>query len=101
MQTTKLCYNCMRQERDGRGRIIVREGDPCDKVIIIISGQVEVVKTNMNKVFFDFERGSLGMQEINKKGRMIKSNVSFSKPIEIEEGAGGISSLAKYSGSDF
>lgn len=36
-----------------RGTYLLREGEPSKKMIIILSGEVEIVKTNLSQVFFN------------------------------------------------
>ena len=38
---------------ENRGHVIAREGDPSDKIFVVLSGDVEVVKTDINHVFFN------------------------------------------------
>lgn len=57
-----------------RNRIICKEGEKSDKIYIVLQGEVEVVKTNLNAVFYNRQTGILGIKEINKKGAVITSN---------------------------
>ena len=46
-----------------RGQVIAREGTPCDKVYILLSGDFEVVKTNFANVFYNSVAGSVAVCE--------------------------------------
>ena len=35
------------------GHTIIHEGDPCDKVIIIVEGEVEIYKKKLNTLYFN------------------------------------------------
>ena len=48
----KLCEN-NRRKITSRNEEIIKEGDPCKSVIIVISGELELVKRNLNDVFFN------------------------------------------------
>ena len=58
----KLCENNKRQIAS-RDELIIKEGDPCKSVIIVISGELEIVKRNLNDVFFNEDFGVVGIKE--------------------------------------
>ena len=42
-------------------------------MIIVISGELELVKRNLNDVFFNEDFGVVGIKEQNAKQRLLKS----------------------------
>jgi len=69
----------LRKERkiEFSGKTIINEGDPCDKVIIVLKGEVEIVKTNLSTIFFNQATRTLGMKEYREKGMMVQSEFVF------------------------
>ena len=88
---------------ENRGQVIAREGDLCQKVIIILEGEVEVVKTDLSKLLFNADQGVVAIAECNKKAQLVRS-----KSVRLKEEGGlqnmaisGMSHLVKYIGSEF
>lgn len=59
-----------------RGKIIAEEGTICNKVYAILEGEVEVIRTNMSKIFFNACTGVLAIAEDNQKASLIRSDIS-------------------------
>ena len=53
---------------ENKGQIIAKEGDECKKVYVIMEGEMEVLKTNLVKVFFNSDTGVVAIPEDNEKG---------------------------------
>lgn len=96
------------QKAEVRGKIILREGDPCRKVIIIISGEVEIIKQDLSSIYYNDQTGVLGIKEGNKKATMLQSKV-VNREIQAKTLAdfkkkdkdGVVSKKARYTGTDF
>ena len=73
--TNNLLMLCSERKVELRGQTIFREGDPANKVIIILQGEVEIVKTNLRTIFYNQTTGMLGMNECNEKAKLLKSEV--------------------------
>ena len=102
MPTTDFYLACTEKVAPKRGTILLKEGDKSDEILIIRSGDVEVVKTNLKYVYFNQNTGIIGLREGNPKGALLKSDVQLIQPdLGVNEGPAGISSLAKYTGSEF
>ena len=88
-----------------RGKTILKEGDPCDKVIIVLQGEVEIVKSNLSTVFYNKKTGVLAIRESSKKAIMLKSEFrggnSDSVPGKSNCSLGEISKISNYEGSEF
>ena len=94
----------LRKERkiEFSGKTIINEGDPCDKVIIVLKGEVEIVKTNLSTIFFNQATRTLGMKEYREKGMMVQSEFVFDPNEEgVAAQLGVISSQAQYTGTLF
>lgn len=70
-----------------RGQTICKEGMRADKVIIILSGELEVVKTNLSSLYYSHETGVLGVKEncstaLKKKESILKSDVALKEDPE-------------------
>ena len=65
---------CSEKAVETLNHTIINEGDPCDKVIVIIKGEVEVFKKKLNNVYFDLQTRTLGIKEYNDKAAMLKSD---------------------------
>ena len=58
---------------ENRGQYIFREGEKCEKFIVIKSGDFEIVKTNLRNVYFNKGSGIVGIREDNAQGTIIRS----------------------------
>ena len=57
-------------------QILAREGMPADTVFIVQDGEVEVIKTNLNTIYYNEKTAVLGLQETKidgSKGKFFKS----------------------------
>ena len=66
-QIQGLFHLCKEVKTDVYGSVIVREDEECKFVYLVTEGEVEVVKTDLKKVFFNQQRGIVGIKEGNKK----------------------------------
>ena len=62
-EVEKFVYHCKEINIESRGRIIAKEGNFCDKVYIIAEGEVEIVKTDLNAIFMNYQGGVIGVKE--------------------------------------
>ena len=69
----KLFQLCKEKKAENLNQVIIHEGTPSDKVIVILEGEVEIVRTNLSKIYFNAESGVLGIAEDNHEGKMIRS----------------------------
>ena len=58
---------------ENRGQYIFKEGEVCEKFIVIKSGELEIVKTNLRNVYFNKGSGIVGIKEDNQHGVIIRS----------------------------
>lgn len=65
---------CREREIWLRGQTIFTEGAPCDKVIVVFKGEVEIYKQNLNSVYYSHETGVLAMREYNEQATLLKSD---------------------------
>ena len=80
MPTTDFYLACEEKTAELRGTTLIKEGDPSNMIVIIISGDVEVVKSNLSNVFFNHNTGIVGIRESNKHGSLFKSDVQLVEP---------------------
>ena len=73
-EVEKFVYHCKKIEFESRGRVIAKEGSLCDKVYIVAEGEVEVVKTDLNAIFMNYQAGIIGVKEMNKGQKLLRSN---------------------------
>ena len=73
-ETQALCHLCYEKKVELKGTTIIKEGDVCDKVLIIIKGEVEMFKNNLNEVYFNHETSTIGVKEFNEKAALIRSD---------------------------
>ena len=59
---------------DCRNQVIAREDTECNKVYVVLSGEVEVVRTNLTDVFVNTDNGALAIAEQNVKKQLIRSS---------------------------
>ena len=45
----------------------MREGTKCNKVYVVLSGEIEVFKTNLSNVYVNTDTGAVGIHEENAK----------------------------------
>ena len=62
-ETQGLYMLCNEKKVELIGTTIINEGDPCDKVLIILKGEVEMMKTNLSTVYFNHETSTIGVKE--------------------------------------
>ena len=55
-----------------RGSFVAREGTKCEKIYIMKEGEFEIVKTDLNNVFYNESTGNVAIQESDGK-TMIRS----------------------------
>ena len=78
---------------ENRGQYLFREGEKCNKFIIIKSGEFEIVKTNLRNVYYNTVSGIVGIKEENKDGNIIRSTNPIQKnTVIIENTLGQMSS---------
>ena len=78
---------------ENRGQYLCREGEPCEKFIIVKSGEFEIVKTDLRNVFYNTSSGIVGIKEENAAGKIIRStNPILSTVAMIENTLGQASS---------
>ena len=71
-----------------------------------MEGEVEIVRTNLSKLYYNADAGVVAVSEENAKGRLIRSEMMQELP-ENKEGifcstnVGGSESLGKYVGTEF
>lgn len=65
-----------------------------------MSGEVEIVRTNLSNVFVNKDTGVLGIVESNEEKKLIRSKAVHEDSASYNNRQ-GISTLAKYLGSDF
>ena len=69
----ELLLNCKERRITNRGQLICEEGEPCKKVIILVKGEAEIVKTNLKEVYFNESSGMVAIHEKNDKAELLKS----------------------------
>ena len=104
-EVEKFVYHCKEINIESRGRLIAKEGAICDKVYIVAEGEVEVVKTDLNAIFMNYQAGVIGMKEQNKGQKLLRSN-NFSDIIDEEskvalKGGNQLEGPINYTNSDF
>ena len=52
-ETHSLFLLCKERKIDLRGQTILREGTPCDKVLIMHQGELEIIKTDLSSIFYN------------------------------------------------
>ena len=52
-EVTALLYSFVEKRHELAGQVIAREGTKCDKVYVVVQGEVEIVKKDIDKVFFN------------------------------------------------
>jgi len=65
-----------------------------------VQGEVEVVKTNLNSVFYNHQTGILGIKELNKKASIIASNEIHAESGPLLHNSTRGNSI-RYTGSEF
>ena len=53
------------KEIENRGQYVFKEGDACEKFIVVKSGEFEIVKTDLRNVYFNPASGIVGIKEDN------------------------------------
>lgn len=97
----KIFNFCKESKAENLNQIIVHEGTKCNKVYVILEGEVEIVKTNLSNVFFNAEAGVLGINEENAKGRSIRSSVLRDEEDSLDNFVIGGVYRGQYKGTDF
>ena len=94
---------CKEVRYELRDQIIVQEGTASDRIIIVVSGEVEIVKKDLTSCFFNEKTGLIGVQEIKPNGKLVKSTTMLQEEDEVAviNQAPGVSGVLNYSGSDF
>ena len=82
-----------------RNQILAREGLCADKVYIVQDGEVEVIKTNLNSVYYNEKTAVVGLKEVKKdgsKGKFFKSTDWL-----IKNETGTVDHVLAYRGTEF
>ena len=87
-----LYMYCKERRIETAGHPIFTEGDAPDKIYVVVSGEVEVVKKNLSEVFFNQETGVVGQHEKNKQRKLLKSTNVLVKEEEVHIDLGPSSS---------
>jgi len=100
-EINSLVYKCKSKTFETLGHVIAKEGAPADKVFFIAAGEVEFVKTDLQRVFFNERTGIVAVQEQKVSGqdeKLLKSTTWLLKEDEEEQILSG--SIA-YRGTEF
>jgi len=71
-EVAQLKYLMKVEKFEKRGFIVAKEGSTCDKIFIIKDGEFEIVKTDLNNLFYNSAAGTVAVCESDKR-TMIKS----------------------------
>ena len=76
---------------------------PSDKVIIVVSGEVEIVKKDLRSCFFNEKTCVIGVKEAKQQGKLLKSTTMLQdeEEVGIINQAPGVSGVLNYTGSEF
>ena len=74
---------------DNRGQYIFREGEKCEKFIVIKNGEFEIAKTDLRNVYFNKTSGIVGVKEDNLQGTMIRSTNPINQNVTMLENSLG------------
>ena len=59
---------------ESRETVMAKEGTKCDKVFIIIEGEVQICKLSLKSVYYNHNSGTLAVSKDNQKSDLLMSN---------------------------
>ena len=86
---------------ENRGQYVFKEGEECQRFIIIKSGEFEIVKTNLRNIYYNTVSGIVGIKEDNNSGKIVRSTNPIASNVPMVEDQLGKISSHQYVGTEF
>ena len=102
-EVTALLYSFVEKRYELAGQVIAREGTECTKVYVVVQGEVEIIKKDIDKVYFNDQTGVIGIRELKENGQMMISDNNLIKQDDkaVANAAPAVSGQLAYTGSAF
>ena len=65
---------CKEVRYELRDTVICKEGQDSEKIIVVVKGELEVVKKDLSTCYFNAKTGVVGVKENKPNGILVKSN---------------------------